>query len=283
MITLRHAGASARISTTGAEPRSWTIDGQELLWQADPQWWPKSSPILFPVVGRVQGGVIRVDGQTYPMPLHGFAAASEFAVLGQGEDHVRLQLRDDAASRAQYPFGFVLSVEYRLGARSLTTRFRVENPGDRPLPYALGLHPGFLWSPAPGDAIEFAVAERAEIPVITPDGFFGAARRPVPLAGRHLPLTPELFAREALCFLDACSDSLRFLNGAAGVITVEHSDFPHVALWTRPGAGYLCIESWTGHGDPDGFSGALGEKPSMRILPAGGLARHAVTWHHALA
>jgi hypothetical protein len=49
-------------------------------------------------------------------------------------------------------------------------------------------------------------------------------------------------------------------------------------LWTKPGAPYLCIESWTGHGDPEGFAGDIFEKPSMRILPPGESARHRVRY-----
>jgi hypothetical protein len=40
----------------------------------------------------------------------------------------------------------------------------------------------------------------------------------------------------------------------------------------------LCIEAWTGYGDPVGFDGALADKPSMIILPPGGARTHSATF-----
>ena len=68
---------------------------------------------------------------------------------------------------------------------------------------------------------------------------------------------------------------------SAGQSLVEVDNFPHVALWTKPGAPYLSIETWTGHADPEGFDGELAEKPSMRFLEAGGTAQHAVRLRYA--
>jgi galactose mutarotase-like enzyme len=287
MILLQSEEAEATIALRGAEPRRWRVAGQDLLWQEDPHWWPKTSPVLFPVVGRVRGGVVRVGGTTYPMPLHGFAAASGFRVAEQSASQVRLVLSDDEASRRNFPFGFTLSVTYALQGRSLSARFQVSNPGPLPLPYALGLHPGFAWSPedaaAEAHAINFAQPERPEVPEITTGGFFTKRNRPVPLRGCHLPLSPALFAAEALCFLQARSEALRFSNGARGSIDVLQEGFPHLALWSRPGAPFLCIESWTGYGDPEDFAGELQEKPSMLLLPPGKVAEHAVRYTHVLA
>jgi galactose mutarotase-like enzyme len=55
---------------------------------------------------------------------------------------------------------------------------------------------------------------------------------------------------------------------------MEFPDFPHAALWTRPGAPFICLEAWTGYSDPDGFTGELSEKPGMRALEPGARVRH---------
>lgn len=118
------------------------------------------------------------------------------------------------------------------------------------------------------------------MPVIAPGGLFSARRRAVPLRdGRVLDLDDGLFAADALCFLDAASRRLRFENGSGATITVEGEGFPHFALWSRPGAPFVSIESWTGHGDPEGFAGELAERPSMRLLAGGEVAHHRVAWH----
>ena len=157
----------------------------------------------------------------------------------------------------------------------------VENPGDAPAPYACGLHPGFRWPL--GERIEGGAhrairePERAEVPVVGPGGVV-SPQEPVPLVGRDLPLSDELFAKEAICFVDCASQSLRFIDGAGEAIEMDFPDFPHVAFWMRPGAGYLCLEPRTGYSDPEGFDGDLFEKPSMRVLAPGATARHAATF-----
>jgi galactose mutarotase-like enzyme len=114
------------------------------------------------------------------------------------------------------------------------------------------------------------------VPVITPDGLFSTRLRSVPVVGQTLALTEELLANEALCFLEAESRSLRFIAPDGDAVRMELQNFPHIALWSRPPGSFLCIEAWTGHGDPEGFDGDIREKPSMRSLPAGAAATHAI-------
>lgn len=270
----------AEIQFAGAELLKWRVAGRDLLWTADPAVWPRTSPILFPIVGWARNGMISVDGQTYPMGVHGFAAASTFALVEQTADSVHLRLVDDAATRAVFPFAFQLDVTYRLGPQKLAVMFAVTNTGDVPLPYALGWHPGFAWPFSTGARDQYAVVfdqpERPEVPVITAGGLFSTARRPVPFDGRKLALSDALLANEALCFLEVQSQSLRFTAPDGATIRMAVENFPHVALWSRPPAPFLCIEAWTGHGDPEGFDGDITEKPSMRLLSAGDTAEHAI-------
>lgn len=59
--------------------------------------------------------------------------------------------------------------------------------------------------------------------------------------------------------------------------------FPHAALWTRPGAPFVCLEAWTGYSDPEGFDGDLVEKPGMRALEPGARSRHDARFDYAPA
>ena len=143
-LVLAHGEARALVAPLGAEARAWSLGGVELLWPGDPAIWNQISPILYPVVGWTRDGA-RVGGKFYALGLHGFAAKHEFHVEARDADFARLVLRDDAATRAIYPFAFRLAVEYRLSATALEIAIEVENPGDEPAPYACGLHPGFNW------------------------------------------------------------------------------------------------------------------------------------------
>ncbi len=277
VIELSHGGASAEIALAGAEARAWRVGGRDLLWPGDPAIWGQTSPILFPVVGWTRDGA-RVDGRQYALGLHGFAAAQTFALEARSERGARLTLRENAQTRAVYPFAFRLTIDYRLGERALEIAIEVENKGRSPMPYACGLHPGFRWPFAggPREACEilFEKAERPEVPVIAPGGLLSARNRPIPIEGSALPLTDELFAHDALCFIDPASRSLRFVEPNGAAIELTLGGFPHAALWTRPGAPFLCLEAWTGYSDPEGFTGELPEKPGMRILDGGDTSRH---------
>lgn len=280
LICLASAGDQADLRPVGGELVAWRIAGRNLLWTMDPAIWPRTSPILFPIVGRVRNGEINIAGQKHPIGIHGFAATSRFVPVSQSPDSVCLRLTDNAVTRASYPFSFQLDVTYRLASRQLALAFAVTNTGEAPLPYAVGWHPGFAWPFSTGRRDDYAIAferpESPEVPVITADGLFARNRRQIPLAGSDLPLSEGLMANEALCFLEARSRSLRFVAPDGAAIRIELQDFPHFALWSRPPAPFLCIEAWTGHGDPEGFAGDISEKPSMRFLPVGATAGHAI-------
>jgi galactose mutarotase-like enzyme len=247
------------------------------LWPGGSAIWDQISPILYPVVGWTRDGA-RVAGRRYPLGLHGFAAAQDFEIGATGADFARLTLADNAATRAAYPFAFRLAVEYRLSADALAIAIEVANPGAEPVPYACGLHPGFRWPFAggrrEGARVLFERPERSDIPVMAPGGLIGATTRRIPLEGRELALNDALFANDALCFLQPASRSLRFEESDGAAIEMDFHGFDHAALWTRPGAPFLCLEAWTGYSDPEGFAGDLFEKPSMRVLQGGEDARH---------
>lgn len=272
----------AEIALRGAELVFWSVGGRPLTWAPDPAVWPAVCPILFPVVGWARGGVVRVDGQTYPMPVHGFAAGLDFELIGRDERVATLRLGDGAETAGHYPFRFELTVRYRLEGPTLWVAFALENRDDRAMPYALGIHPGFRWPLAgqarEGHTIAFATPEEPSVPVIAPGGLFSKERRPVPIEDGRLALSDAVLAREALCFLDVRSRSLRYGAPDGSALRVEWEDFAHCAIWSRPPAPFVSIESWTGHGDPVGFDEELADKPSMRMLAPGETARHAVRY-----
>ena len=131
MIHIKSGTTCASISPQGAEIMAWSVDGRPLLWEAKPDVWPETAPLLFPVVGWTRDGEVRVDGQTYPLALHGFARYRAFRIAEQEADRVQFELKSDAATRALYPFDFRFAVEYAAGDGSLSTTVTVTNTGDR--------------------------------------------------------------------------------------------------------------------------------------------------------
>jgi galactose mutarotase-like enzyme len=286
MITLQAGESRADIAVLGAELVRWSAAGREMLWTPDARWWQQTCPILFPVVGATNGQAIRVDGIQYPCAVHGFAAQSRFTVLAQDDASATLELVANAATRAVYPFDFRLRARYRLGRTSMRVELEVENPGTVALPYSLGLHPGFIW-PLDGTRDRHSVVfEKPEVATVqVPDAarLVTAQRRTIPMQGTTLPLSDALFGPGGVCLFDAASRALEFRHPDGTALALGFEDMPHIVLWTRPGAPMLCIEGWTGHADPAGFTGDITEKPSIRMLPPGAMARHAMTMaRHAM-
>ena len=128
--TLRSGAIAATIKADGAELCSLrNADGLELLWQAGPEW-PRHSPVLFPIVGRVKNDEYRHRGKTYPMKQHGFARDYRFDWVEQSATSCRLALVDSDTTRAIYPFAFRLEVSYAVDKSDLKLGFEIINTGE---------------------------------------------------------------------------------------------------------------------------------------------------------
>ena len=275
MHRLHQASSEAVIAPAGAELQALKLGGSDLLWTAGPLW-PRHAPLLFPIVGGLKGDVLHHRGTSYVMPKHGFARDRDFAWIERTATTCTLELRDDAATRAAYPFPFRLTVAYRLKASGLRMDLELHNPGDAPLPASLGLHPAFRWPLAPGipKAAHRLVFEREEpgsLRRLDPRGLLAPELHPTPIHGRELALREDLFREDALIFLEPRSRSLRFEAEGAPTLALNWEGFPHLGVWTKPDPGptFLCIEPWEGYASPVDRDGEFTEKPGNFTLPPG--------------
>lgn len=247
---------------------------REWLWQGDAASWLRRAPVLFPVIGQSRGGVVRHDGSVYPMPSHGFAPVSPFEIASVDGESCTLILKDDAGTRLSYPFSFLLQISFEVCGKTLVQRAEITNTGDVVLPYSFGFHPGFQWPlPTPSAIrrndhhIHFQADEPYCTRRITEDGL-GPATSPSPVADRVLSLSDQLFAEGAVVLDGLQSRAFWFgVPGDDGVL-IEVDNLPHLGIWTRTPATYLCIEPWQGYADPIGFDGDLIDKPgSLHLAP----------------
>ena len=268
---LRSGSLTARIDPLGAELRSLRRDEDEFLWQDKSKVWPHSAPLLFPFVGRLKGGGFGHRGRFYAMPIHGFAAQHRFDAIEQHAHSVLLELRANGATRAHYPFDFCLQVRFTLAAHGLAVRYEVANEDTEPLAFALGSHPGCaLGNGALEDwRIEFDQAEPPEVYRL--DGELLAVT-PVPFrfeAAHSITLGPQLFADDALIFKHLHSRQIRLVHRQRGVrAVIDTGGAPHLGLWARPGAAFVCIEPWFGVDEDRHAPLDLAAKPGLiRLAP----------------
>ncbi|MBX3593536.1 aldose 1-epimerase family protein [Sphingomonas sp.] len=286
MVEIANEALTARIDPLGAELVSLCdAQGRQLMTDADPAFWTGHAPLLFPIVGRLAGDVLRVDGRTYPMRQHGFARRRRFEVEAHTADAAIFVLRDDPETLASWPFVFELRVRYALSAATLSVEAEVVNRGKEAMPASFGFHPAFAWPLPYGGArdahrIRFAHPEPAPIAMLD-DGLIAPTLRPSPVDGDTLHLCDALFDRDALIWLAPESRTVSYGTADGPQIELRFADMPMLAVWTKPGARFMCIEPWHGHSDPVGFAGDVWDKPGIVTIGTGEAHRFAmqVTLH----
>ena len=65
--TIKNDVLKIAVADRGAELKSITAlsDGTEYLFDSNPKWWKYSSPILFPIVGKLVDGKYRAEGEEF--------------------------------------------------------------------------------------------------------------------------------------------------------------------------------------------------------------------------
>lgn len=191
-----------------------------------------------------------------------------------GDSEVLFRLRADAETLKVYPFRFELDISFHLEGPQLAIEATARNIGGEPMPASLGFHPAFRW-PLPGPAsretsfIEFALDEPAPIRRLDARGLLTDVRHPTPVLGRRLMLSDALFTEDVVIFDQLHSRQLVYGTAGAPRLKVSFDDATHLGLWTKPGAGFLCIEPWRGVADPAGFTGDFTRKPGLFTVPRG--------------
>jgi galactose mutarotase-like enzyme len=276
LIAIASNALTARINPLGVELWSLTDpQGREYMTDGDPAFWTSHAPILFPIVGELNGGQYRLDGRTYPLGRHGFARKSRFEVIEASDAAARFRLTDSEETRAVYPFAFVLTLAFVLEDATLHVEATVANPDDAALPFSLGFHPGFAW-PLPGGAdksahvVSFAEAEPEPIRriaqpsgLLLPDPFWS------PVDGHHFIPHASLFEADAMIWDKLSSRAVTFGASGGAQVALAFPDTPMLGIWQKPGAPFLCLEPWQGIADPEGFDGDFREKPGVISLPPG--------------
>ncbi|TMJ30493.1 MAG: aldose 1-epimerase family protein [Alphaproteobacteria bacterium] len=272
-VTIASEQLRATFSSLGAElVRLQGAAGVELLWSGDPAVWAGRSPLLFPIVGGVKDDRISVGGKAYPLSRHGFARTSTFELIDAQPSRCLWRLRANEETRARYPFAFRLDVAYAVDGNRLTLAATVANEGDGPMPASFGFHPAFRWPLSPSlpreqHEIRFDKRERAPIRRLN-NGLLGEAV-PSPVQGDRMVLADSLFAEDALIWDRLQSRSLSYGGPTGPSLRLDFPDMPHLGIWSKPGAGFVCLEPWQGFASPVGFDGELAEKPGIIVVSAG--------------
>ncbi|RAK20679.1 galactose mutarotase-like enzyme [Flavobacterium aquaticum] len=266
IITLSNTKISASINTVGAELMKLEKDNQNYIWTIDEAFWNKTSPILFPIVGRLKNDSYSINGKTYELPRHGFARNFEFEVANQTESSAVFILRDNTETLKNYPFQFELRLKYELIENSLKISYSVLNKSQEIMPFSIGAHPAFAIEDSFSDySLQFNEAEKFVSYELENEQFNNSFRK-IPSENGKINLDYALFEKDALVFKQLKSNKLTLSKKNQPYLSVEFKDFPYLGIWTKPNAPFLCIEPWCGLADNVNHNGNIYEKEGIQLL-----------------
>lgn len=254
------------IKTTklGAELTSIKLDGIEKLHQGESHW-KRHAPILFPIVGQLKNGETVIDGKIFKMGQHGFARDMEFEEISEN----KFVLKSSKETLEKYPFKFELYVEYMIKENELTTRYTVINKDVKEMIFGLGGHPAYICEYSTGDyQIEFENKENEIEFMQLEDGLISNEKAPNFLKENKIDLLPDTFKNDAIIMKNIKSNKVFLINKKLNkkLLEFDFTGFPYLALWSKIGAPFVCIEPWFNTTDKINSNGRFEEKENILKL-----------------
>lgn len=252
------------------------ITGHQYLWQGNPAFWGRRSPVLFPIVGAVWNGAYRMDGEEYAMGQHGFARDMDFVPVDNcPENEAWWKLESTDATLAKYPRRFRLEIGYKLHEARLSVMWRVTNLDNRKMHFQIGAHPAFNYpdfnAADPVHGYFNIDGSDLHTEIIAEKGCIGQETGNVqPDADGMVAITAETFAHDALIFGEGQVRRVSLLSKAHTPYLTLLFQSPAVGLWSpKPDAPFVCIEPWWGRADRVGFEGEFADREYVNSIEPG--------------
>ncbi len=275
-IILDNDTYKATIETLGAELIHLVrkSDGYDYMWSGDSTYWSGRSPVLFPIIGSLNGGQIKVADKSYSMGNHGFARKSEFECVSSSQKEAVFRLSESEETLKQYPFKFTLELKCCLTTSGVQINYSVINDDEIIMPFQIGTHAAFNCPFGTSAELKEWYLEFEKVETLkrlgVKDNLIDVNDQTTVMSHSNiLPLKKEDFYEYAFVFKNIESKSVRLKSKVTDEsIKVSYDNLPDLAIWQPKDAPFLCIEPWYGHGDVLGFEGDIMEKePMVHLKP----------------
>ncbi len=284
-IYLESDTAKVSINEFGAELSSFILKetGVEYIWQANPNYWGRHAPVLFPIVGRLKKNTYTYKGQPYRMNQHGFARDMMFDVIEQDACSVVFELTSNQETLEKYPFEFRLLIGYKLIDNELTTSYEVSTLSDE-MYFSIGAHPAFNVPLIEGTTIEdyylhfYPLKSRIKIPL--KGAYINSESKTLAQTNTSIQLNHGLFKEDAQILETKGKNTFSILSEKhPHGVRVSYEKFPFVGFWSpnTVDAPFICIEPWCGIADDVSASGAIEEKIGINKLSKGDIFNRSYT------
>jgi len=264
--SISHNNSAATFNHKGAELISLKKNNREYIWDGNPNFWDKHSPILFPIVGTLKDNHYRYKNQTYTLSRHGFARDMEFELIDKTENSAVFSLKNSAETLKNYPFEFELQIIYTLENDKLIVQYKISNKGSEEMYFSIGAHPAFA---LPNDFENYSIAIENQQTLecyLLENNLLSKNTKTIVLEDGKLKLDYSLFENDALIFKNIKPKKMMLLENSKPFIKIDFEDFPDLGIWTKPHAPFLCIEPWFGYSDTVESSGNITEKSGILTL-----------------
>lgn len=251
-------------------------EDNEILWEGNPVYWKRHSPVLFPNVGKTYKNRVLINGTQYPTSQHGFARDNVFTCIEAANEKASFMFRSSEETKEVYPFDFELHINYKLNKKELTVEWQVKNCGDETMYFTIGGHPAFRFAKPEETKADYVlkVPGKEKLEYVLIDISCGCANvdevHTLQLSEETYPLSDKLFAKDALV-VDNGQIEEAWLCHKDGTpyVGVRSEGFPNYGIWSVEGAPFVCLEPWMGRCDNAGFNAELSEKPNVNKVEAG--------------
>lgn len=264
MTVISNGTLSAEISIENAELYSLKRGSEEYIWQRDKKFWNRSSPLLFPIVGRQKDDSYSYGGKSYSIGIHGIADSLRTELVEKNESCTVTLSVPTAESKKHYPFSFRIFSRFALSENRLTVSRRIINDSAEEMPFCIGEHPGFICRDAENSLVLFESMENTQRAFLDKSHYI---EREEPFHNNKLPVNDRQFANGA-CILRECSSEYLTVTAPDGRarVRVFPKDYPSVVIWRKRGAEFICIEPVQGFDSDADDSNSLIEKRNHCIL-----------------
>lgn len=247
MVELKNSVMSVKISEKGAEMRRVTVNGEECLWSGDSDFWTGTAPVMFPICGGLPEDKFTYKGKEYCLQKHGFARFMDFEVEKQSSVSATFLLKSNPDTLKMYPWDFEFRITYSLKGTCVKVDYDIKNLSNDTMYVAPGAHEGYACPEGIEDYDVIFEKKETLYSCVLDGNLISEKRIPIIKDTDTLPLYYSYFAVDALVFKDLKSRFVTLRNRKTGkAISVNFEGFDYFLLWTKPNAGYICMEPWTG-------------------------------------
>lgn len=259
---------SVEISEHGAELKSAIKNGMEYMWCADPKFWARTAPVLFPIVGGLKNKKYTLSGKEYTMSQHGFARDNDFELIDKTDDSVTYILKSNEETLKIYPYKFSLIIKYTITGATIKVGWKVINENDSCMSFSIGAHPAFNLR----DGINyFSFDNKNDIiyNLIDENGLYDENNRHILKNDGYVRIEEDMFDNDALIIENNQAKEISLCDSEKKPYVTVRFDMPLFGLWSKKNAPFVCIEPWLGRCDRNDFCGDFSERDYIINLPCG--------------